>query len=76
MRAPSFLSDQLREFLRVKKIATLPESKQALGTTADITVFRKLKELSYPLQLLPPRPMGPRDDTARQGSCYSTAPAT
>jgi hypothetical protein len=47
MRTPSFLSDQLREFLRVKKIATLPELKQALGTTADITVFRKLKELSY-----------------------------
>src|ERR1019366_1159136 len=39
--------DHLREFLRVKKIATLPELKQALGTTVNITVFRKLKELSY-----------------------------
>ena len=47
MRTPSFLSDHLREFLRVKKIATLPELKQALGTNVDITVFRKLKELSY-----------------------------
>ena len=47
MRTPSFLSDHLREFLRVKKIATLPELKQALGTTVNITVFRKLKELSY-----------------------------
>jgi hypothetical protein len=47
MRSPSFLSDDLREFLRVKKIATLPELQQALGATAEITVFRKLKELSY-----------------------------
>jgi hypothetical protein len=47
MRTPSFLSDHLREFLRVKKIATLAELKQALGTTVNITVFRMLKELSY-----------------------------
>ena len=47
MRTPSFLSDRLREFLRAQKIATLPELKQALGTNVDITVFRKLKELSY-----------------------------
>lgn len=47
MRTPSFLSDRLGEFLRLQKIATLPELKRALGTTADITVFRKLKELSY-----------------------------
>src|SRR5713226_3043082 len=47
MRTPSFLSDRLREFLRLKTIATLPELKQALGTTVDTTVFRKLKELSY-----------------------------
>jgi hypothetical protein len=47
MRTPSFRSDHLREFLRLQKIATLPELKQALGTTVDITVFRKLKELSY-----------------------------
>jgi hypothetical protein len=47
MRTPSFLSSHLREFLRSQKIATLPEMKHALGTTGDITVFRKLKELSY-----------------------------
>src|ERR1035438_9481874 len=47
MRTPSFLSDRLRELLLSKKIATLPELKQALGTTVDTTVFRKLKELSY-----------------------------
>src|ERR1039457_6673261 len=47
MRTSSFLSDHLRQFLRLKRIATLPELKQALGTTIDTTVFRKLKELSY-----------------------------
>src|SRR5580693_10703344 len=34
-------------FLRRNRIATLPQLKQLLGTEADITVFRKLKELSY-----------------------------
>jgi hypothetical protein len=47
MKRPSFLSDPLRKFLRMKTIATLPELKQVLGTSVDITVFRKLKELSY-----------------------------
>jgi hypothetical protein len=47
MRTPFFLADPLRKFLRANKIATLPELKQALGTTVDTTVFRKLKELSY-----------------------------
>jgi hypothetical protein len=47
MRTPSFLSDRLRKLLLSKKIATLPELKQTLGTTVDTTVFRKLKELSY-----------------------------
>jgi len=47
MRTPSFLADPVRAFLRRKKIATLPELKQVLGTTVDTTVFRKLKELSY-----------------------------
>src|ERR1700691_1666370 len=47
MRTPCFLSDRLREFLRVNRIATLPDLKQTLGTSVDTTVFRKLKELSY-----------------------------
>jgi hypothetical protein len=47
MRTPSFLADRVRKFLRLKRIATLPELKQALGTTVDTTVFRKLRELSY-----------------------------
>ena len=47
MRTPSFPSDRLREFLHLKRIATLPELKEVLGTQVDTTVFRKLKELSY-----------------------------
>jgi len=30
-----------------RKIATLDELKQALGTAVDVTVFRKLKPLDY-----------------------------
>jgi len=37
----------LRSFLQQQRIATLPELKQALGTIATMTVFRKLKALGY-----------------------------
>lgn len=47
MRPAIFSADVLRRFLRKTRIATLPQLKQLLGTEADITVFRKLKELSY-----------------------------
>jgi hypothetical protein len=47
MRSVVFSADVLRRFLRGKRIATLPELKHVLGSEADITVFRKLKELSY-----------------------------
>ncbi len=47
MRPLVFSADPLRQFLRRNRIATLPQLKHALGTEADITVFRKLKELSY-----------------------------
>lgn len=47
MRPAVFSADILRQFLRRQRIATLPQLKQSLGTEADITVFRKLKELSY-----------------------------
>jgi hypothetical protein len=47
MRPTVFSADVLRQFLRKNRIATLPQLKQLLGTEADITVFRKLKELSY-----------------------------
>jgi hypothetical protein len=47
MRPTVFSADVLRRFLRKHRIATLPQLKQLLGTEADITVSRKLKELSY-----------------------------
>ncbi len=47
MRPLSFRPDELRSLLLRSKIATLDELKQALGTTVDVTVFRKLKPLDY-----------------------------
>ena len=47
MRPTVFSAEALRQFLRRNRIATLPQMKLLLGTEADITVFRKLKELSY-----------------------------
>ena len=47
MRPLSFDPQVLRKHLRRHKIATLPELKDALGTTANLTVFRKLKPLDY-----------------------------
>ncbi|MFI5247862.1 MAG: hypothetical protein ACHQWV_04845 [Nitrospirales bacterium] len=47
MRPVVFSPGPLRQFLRKHRIATLPQLKQRLGTAAKITVFRKLKELSY-----------------------------
>ena len=47
MRPLSFSSDSLRQLLLRRKIATLPELKQALSTAVDLTAFRKLKELDY-----------------------------
>lgn len=47
MRPLSFDPQTLRKHLLRHKIATLPELKEALGTTADLTVFRKLNTLAY-----------------------------
>src|SRR5207244_3291298 len=47
MRTESFHADDLAKALRRSKIATMPELKRALGTQVDVTVFRKLKQLSY-----------------------------
>lgn len=47
MRPLSFDPQTLRKHLLRHKIATLAELKQALGTAADLTVFRKLKTLGY-----------------------------
>jgi hypothetical protein len=47
MRPLSFAPQVLRKHLLRHKIATLPELKDVLGTTANLTVFRKLKPLDY-----------------------------
>jgi hypothetical protein len=47
MRPASFRPDALRQLLLRNQIATLDELKQALGTSVDVTVFRKLKALDY-----------------------------
>jgi hypothetical protein len=47
MRPLSFHSDELRALLLRNKIATLDELKQSLGSSVDVTVFRKLKPLDY-----------------------------
>jgi DNA-binding transcriptional regulator YhcF (GntR family) len=47
MRPLSFHPDVLRGLLLRHKIATLDELKQALGTSVDVTVFRKLRPLDY-----------------------------
>src|ERR1700721_1089350 len=47
MRPLSFDPQALRKHLLRHKIATLPELKSALGTSADLPVFRKLKLLDY-----------------------------
>ena len=47
MRIERLDANRLVELLRKRKIATMPELKAALGTHVDVTVFRKLKKLSY-----------------------------
>lgn len=47
MRPTSFDPQSLRTYLHRHTIADLPALKDALGTAADLTVFRKLKPLGY-----------------------------
>lgn len=47
MRTESFQAEKLAKLLRKRKVATIAELKSALGTTVDVTVTRKLKELGY-----------------------------
>jgi hypothetical protein len=46
MMTQRYDTEALSKLLKKKKIATMSELKQALGTNADATVFRKLKQLS------------------------------
>jgi hypothetical protein len=47
MRVQSYHAEVLVELFKTQQIATLAELKGALGTTADMTVFRKLREIGY-----------------------------
>ena len=47
MRTSKFHSKDLVTWLKRNKIATIDELKGALGTDVNITVYRKLKEVSY-----------------------------
>jgi hypothetical protein len=47
MRPELYHAEDLIALLRQRKIATMDDLKEALGTTADATVFRKLAGLEY-----------------------------
>lgn len=47
MRTVSYSNTRLLEFFSVKKIATIEDLKQSLGTNVSMTVFRKLRMLDY-----------------------------
>jgi len=47
MKPVVFTPKILKSFLQNHKVATMLELKTALGTDVDMTVFRKLRELSY-----------------------------
>lgn len=46
-RIKRYHSEDLVRLLQTRRIGTMDELKEALGTTVDVTVFRKLKELHY-----------------------------
>ena len=47
MKPTRYHARKLVALLKKRKIATMDDLKAALGTDVDLTVFRKLKELSY-----------------------------
>lgn len=47
MRAHQFSCETLRSFFREHIIGTMQQLKKALGTSVDMTVYRKLRQLSY-----------------------------
>lgn len=47
MRTVQFRAEVLRELLQKRLLATMDQLKRALGTTVDMTVFRKLREIPY-----------------------------
>ena len=47
MRTPTYSLDSLRSFFKNNIIATMKQLKAVLGTAVDMTVYRKLRQLSY-----------------------------
>jgi hypothetical protein len=47
MKSVRFPAQRLERLFQDRKVATLPQLKAALGTTVDVTVFRKLSALPY-----------------------------
>jgi len=47
MRTATYSIESLVEFFKVNVIATMQQLKAVLGTAVDMTVYRKLRELSY-----------------------------
>lgn len=47
MRKEKYPAKRLTKLLKTKKIASIDELKEALGTPVTMTVFRKLQELGY-----------------------------
>jgi hypothetical protein len=47
MRPQRFSSAILADALRMRVVATIEDLKRALGTSVDMTVFRKLREIPY-----------------------------
>jgi len=47
MRLERYCPKILKRLIKKRKIVTISEMKEALGTTVDATIFRKLKRLSY-----------------------------
>ncbi len=47
MKSCRYDPEDIADLLRARKIATMAELKEVLGTDIDVTVFRKLKELGY-----------------------------
>jgi len=47
MRTPQFSVEALRSFFHEHIIGTIKQLKDAIGTSVDMTVYRKLRQLSY-----------------------------
>jgi hypothetical protein len=47
MRIPTYQATELKQLLETRKVCTVQELMQALGTSVRMTVFRKLQDLPY-----------------------------